>query len=128
VSFLPFGAGQFQNGQRRKGWLFLGAEALLGGVSVAAFVTNFALYGIAPHRRCTVAQPTDANGLFERCPDADIDRTDENRSTNLLRTQVVTGALFYAVAIWGVVDALRNYQSDVLISPTPGGLSVTARF
>ena len=30
VNFVPFGAGQFQNGQRRKGWLFLGAEAVLG--------------------------------------------------------------------------------------------------
>ena len=43
---------------------------------------------------------------------------------NLVRAQVVTGGLFFAVAIWGVVDALRHYQSDVLISPTPGGLTV----
>jgi hypothetical protein len=126
VNFLPFGAGQFQNGQRRKGWLFLGGEALLGGVSVAAFATNFALYGVAPYRRCNATQPIDANGLPERC--TNIDRTDENRSTDLLRTQVVTGGLFFAVAIWGVIDALRNYESDVLISPAPNGLSVTARF
>ena len=45
VNFVPFGAGQFQNGQRRKGWLFFGAEAVLGAVSVGAFATNFALYG-----------------------------------------------------------------------------------
>src|SRR4051812_152214 len=32
VNFVPFGGGQFQNGQRRKGWLFLGAEAALGAV------------------------------------------------------------------------------------------------
>jgi hypothetical protein len=128
VNFLPFGAGQFQNGQRRKGWWFFGAEAVLGGASLAAFTTNFALYGVAPHRRCTIMPPIDANGLNEACPAADIDHSDENLSTNLLRAQVVSGGLFFAVAIWGVVDALRHYDGDVLVSPTPDGLAVTARF
>jgi hypothetical protein len=128
VNFIPFGAGQFQNGQRRKGWLFFGAEVALGGASVAAFATNFALFGIAPHRRCDVMQPIDANGLPQRCPSTEIDRTDENLSTNLLRAQIITGGLFYAVAIWGVIDALRHYESDVLISPTPNGVAATARF
>ena len=128
VNFLPFGAGQFQNGQRRKGYAFLGAELALGGASVAAFATNFALFGIAPHRRCTVPQPIDANGLSQRCPDMDIDRSDENLSTNLLRAQVITGGLFFAAAIWGVVDALRHYEGEVLISPAPNGLAAQARF
>jgi hypothetical protein len=128
VNFIPFGAGQFENGQRRKGWLFLGAEVALGGASVAAFATNFALFGLAPHRRCNDTQPIDANGMLQRCPDPKIDRTDETLSTNLLRAQVVTGGLFFAVAIWGVVDALRHYEGDVLISPTPNGLTAQARF
>jgi hypothetical protein len=128
VNFIPFGAGQFQNGQRKKGWLFFGAEAALAGASVAAFATNFALYGIAPHRRCTVPQPTDANGLPRMCPAMDVDRSDEDVSTNLLRTQVITGGLFWAVAIWGVVDALRHYEGDVLISPAPSGVAATIRF
>jgi hypothetical protein len=128
VNFIPFGAGQFQNGQRRKGWLFFGAEAALGGASVAAFATNFALFGIAPHRRCNVMQRIDANGLPQPCPGGDTDHTDENLSTNLLRTQVITGGLFFAVAIWGVIDALRHYEGDVLISPTPDGLAATVRF
>jgi hypothetical protein len=125
VNFLPFGAGQFQNGQRKKGWLFFGAEAALGGASLAAFTTNFALFGVAPQRRCTSAQ---AGALPAPCPPMDIDRTDENLSKNLLRVQLVTGGLFFAVAIWGVVDALRHYESDVLVSPTPNGMAVTARF
>jgi hypothetical protein len=128
VNFLPFGAGQFQNGQRKKGWLFLGAEAVLGGASVAAFATNFALFGIEPRRRCNVVEPLDANGLPQQCPSNEIDHSDENLSRNLLRAQVVTGGLFFAVAIWGVVDALRHYDSDVLISPTPNGVAATTRF
>jgi hypothetical protein len=128
VNFVPFGAGQFQNGQRKKGWMFLGAEAALGGTSVAAFVTNFALYGVAPHRRCTVTLPGDANGSPQRCPAMNIDRSDEELSTNLLRAQVITGGLFFAVAIWGVIDALRHYESDVLITAAPNGLGAQLRF
>jgi hypothetical protein len=128
VNFIPFGAGQFQNGQRKKGWIFFGAETALGGASVAAFATNFSLFGIAPHRRCLVMTLPDANGLPQKCPSSQTDRSDENLSTNLFRVQVVTGALFYAVAIWGVVDALRHYQSDVLISPAPNGVAATVRF
>jgi hypothetical protein len=132
VSLLPFGAGQFQNGQRRKGWLFLGAEAALGGASLAAFVTNFALYGIAPHRRCLVMQPLDANGLPQRCPDNEIDRSDERLSTDILRVQLVTGGLFFAVAAWGVIDAVRHFQREVPLdgetppaAPSKGGLGLT---
>jgi hypothetical protein len=128
VNFIPFGAGQFQNGQRSKGWLFLGAEAALAATSVAAFTTNFAIFGVAPYRRCNVMQPIDAGGLPQPCPADQIDRTDENLSKNLLRTQVISGGLFFAVAIWGVVDAIRHYESDVLISPAPGGLTASARF
>jgi hypothetical protein len=128
VNFVPFGAGQFQNGQRRKGWLFLSAEAALGGASVAAFATNFALFGVAPTRRCLAMQTPDPSGLPRRCPDDQIDRTDETLSRNLMRTQVVTGALFLAVALWGVLDAVHHYEPDVLISPAPNGLSATARF
>lgn len=119
VNFIPFGAGQFQNGQRGKAWTFLGAEALLGGASLAAFVTNFALYGIAPHRRCNVAQPLDANGLPQPCPDNEIDRSDEQLSANLTRLQVASGGLFFAVAIWGVIDAIRNFQSEVQLGQEP---------
>ncbi len=128
VNFIPFGAGQFQNGERKKGWAFFSAEVALGATSLAAFTTNFALFGVAPYRRCTVAQPLDANGLPQRCPTDKIDRTDENLSTNLLRTQVISGGLFFAVAIWGVVDALRHYEPDVLVTPAPDGLAVVGRF
>jgi hypothetical protein len=126
VNFIPFGAGQFQNGERRKGWLFLGAETALGAASVGAFVTNFALFGIAPHRRCLTVQPIDPNGLAQPCPA--VDRSDEALSRNLMRTQVVTGGLFFAVALWGVFDALRHHQDEVLISPTPTGLVAAWRF
>jgi hypothetical protein len=132
LSFVPFGAGQFQNGDSRKGWLFFGTEAVLAAASVGTFVTNFALYGVSPRRRCLITPQDDGTGVPMRCPDAQIDHSDENTSRNLLRVQVSTGAMFFAVAIWGVVDAVRNFKRDVPMSlettkPAPAGSSADFR-
>jgi Tetratricopeptide repeat len=126
-NFIPFGTGQFQNGQRRKGWLFFGVEAGLGAVSIGAFATNLSLYGLHPHRRCLVAQPIDSNNLPEPCPAAEIDHSQEDTSSTLLRVQIVTGALFFAAAIWGVVDALRHYQREVPLEPGTAEAAPTFR-
>jgi hypothetical protein len=126
INFVPFGAGQFQNGQRKKGWIFLGVESGLAAISVGAFVTNFALYGLEPRRGCLVAQPTDSSGTPSPCPPGQIDYSAEHTSQWLLRTQVVSGGLFFAVALWGVVDAVRHYQRDVIVQPAPGELNLRA--
>ena len=136
LNFVPFGAGQFQNGQRRKGWLFFGVETALAAISVGALTTNFALYGANPYRKCLqMVDPTEA------CPKDQIDHSQEETSRTLLRIQVISGGLFFAAAIWGVVDALRHYQRDVLMTEptappppavqlglTPFGLSAALRF
>ena len=103
VNFIPFGAGQFQNGQRKKGWGFLLSESALGAVSVGAFATNFALYGFRPRSPCI---PQD-NGPCK------IDYTNQHRSEALTRVQVVSGGLFFAVAAWGIADAILNYKPEV---------------
>jgi hypothetical protein len=114
VNFIPFGAGQFQNQQRRKGWAFLGVEGGLAVVSVAAFATNFALYGARPVRPCldTVA-PDPMTGAPGLCPTTRVDHSGEDVSRDLTRVQVITGGLFFAVAIWGIVDALGNFRDEV---------------
>ena len=131
VNFVPFGAGQFQNGQRRKGWLFLGAEAVLAAVSVGAFVTNFgALRARAAAQAATMRQPTGS----ECPPGGIIDHSEEDTSRALLGVQVVSGGLFFAVAIWGVIDAIHHYQPEVPLPddaksvarrPLPGGPRLT---
>lgn len=40
LAFLPFGAGQFANGQSGKGWAFLAAEVALAGVSAGMYLAN----------------------------------------------------------------------------------------
>jgi hypothetical protein len=140
LNFVPFGAGQFQNGQRKKGWLFLGVEAALAAVSVGALTTNFALYGANPYRKCVAQSGTTASA--DPCPAGSaIDRSQENSSRTLLHLQLVSGGLFFAAALWGVVDAVRHYQRDVLLTEpvtpappplqvglTPYGLSAALRF
>jgi hypothetical protein len=106
VNFIPFGAGQFQNGQRKKGWAFLLSETTLGAVSVGAFATNFAVYGFRPKRTCPMDAP--------RCTDT----KDEQRSETLTTVQLVSGGLFFAVAAWGIADAILNYKPEV---PAPPG-------
>ena len=117
VNFIPFGAGQFQNGQRRKGWLFFGAEAVLGAVSVGAFATNFGLYGLAPHRRCNDR----AAAWACECPPAAIDHSQEDTSRTLLGVQVVSGGAVLRRRDLGRHRRHRNYQPEV---PLPDGAKV----
>ncbi len=123
LNFVPFGAGQFQNGQRRKGWLFFGVETALAAISVGALTANFALYGANPYRKC-LAQPPSTGA----CPPDQIDHSQEDTSRTLLRVQVISGGLFFAAAIWGVIDAVRHYQRDVLMTepaaPAPPAVQV----
>lgn len=107
VNFLPFGAGQFQNEQRTKGWFFLGAEAGLGAISLGAFVANFMIYGASPERGCG---KRDDKGV---CMPDSIDHSKEGTSRNITRVQVISGAAFFGVVLWGIVDAVRNFRAEV---------------
>jgi hypothetical protein len=108
VNFIPFGAGQFQNGQRKKGWGFLIGESALATVSVGAFATNFAIYGFRPKRGCQ-ENTTESGGPCKP------DYRDQRRSEALTTVQLVSGGLFFAVAAWGIADAILNYQPEVLV-------------
>jgi hypothetical protein len=110
VNLIPFGAGQFQNGQRNKGWAFLAVESVLGAASIAAFATNLAVYGLDPKRTCR------HEAVASACAPNDIDHTDENRSHRLTQVQVVTGAAFFAAVAWGIADAIYFYRPETLLS------------
>lgn len=91
VSFLPFGAGQFQNGQRGKGTFFAVSEATLGGISLLTFGIQWFAWGIP----------------------LDIPPEDLDLAANIQRIQVATGVLFFAAYAWSVVDALVYYRPSV---------------
>lgn len=115
VNFIPFGAGQFQNGQRGKGWGFLLGEAALAATSVGALTANFALYGFSYRLPCRTPDDPSAGGCT-------IDRSAQQRSETLIKVQVVSGALFFAAAAWGIADAILNFRPETpmaRVQPTP---------
>ncbi len=91
VNFVPFGAGQFQNGQRGKGLAFFLGEAALGSTSVALWSYQVVKYGL----RGTVP-------------------LDEVGTVNTIQVlQVGTGAAFIALTMYGIYDSLINYQYQI---------------
>jgi hypothetical protein len=126
VNFIPFGAGQFQNGHRKKGWAFFAVEGVLGAASVAAFATNLAVYGLRPQRMCQRDVGNTA------CPPEYIDHTEEDQSRRLTQVQVVTGAMFLGAVAWGILDAIYFYRPEVQLAateaPAPPPLSWKLRF
>jgi tetratricopeptide (TPR) repeat protein len=89
LNFVPFGAGQFQNHDRFKGFLLAGAQGLTLSGSVGTWLFLISKYGVnCPH---CVSQK-----------DADSVLMDQ-------RIQIGLGATFFALYFYGVVDALRHY-------------------
>ncbi len=129
VNFIPFGAGQFQNGQDGKGIAFAAVEAALGGASAGIWGYQALKYGFG--------------GAVPRGDVATVRRMQE--------VQVATGIACLGVMAWGIVDSLLNYEPKQQIDadpslipasavestslapslvplPTPGGLGVGAHW
>jgi hypothetical protein len=93
VNFMPFGAGQFQNGDTKKGIFFAGTEAAAAGTSLVIFAYLTNKYGFG--------------GQVPREDAADVRR--------LQQVSIGATVVFYGVAIVGVIDALRNYKAQAEI-------------
>jgi tetratricopeptide (TPR) repeat protein len=100
VAFLPFGAGQFQNGDPVLGWTFLVTEASL----VVATGITVPMYAYHRGRAEDVAAANDF-----RTAQLYQDRADNIRTVNLS----FVGA-FAALAITGVVQANLAYVSETV--------------
>jgi len=143
VNFVPFGAGQFQQGRTAAGAGFAIAEALLGITSVVAFFAYGSLIDTrtAPiNNRYPDAAPIVETGI-------PANREDEAKVWRALK--IGAGLGFYGVWAAGVADAIIHHQDTVVttrvekppppqpsqppgarIGPGPGtiGASVTIRF
>jgi len=92
TSFLPFGVGQFQNDQDRKGAFFFISQLVTGGASVGIFGFHVLKYGL--------------NGAVP---------LDEASGVRQLQTiQVISGGVCLALMVWGIVDAQLNFQAKKL--------------
>jgi hypothetical protein len=109
VAAIPFGVGQFQNGQRALGWTFLGAEAAL----VAASIVTVPIYTTALSRR----NEEHALGDPDRKEKAYADRAQAAYVTNL----AVLGALV-VVAGAGIAQAQLGFvesTTEQRVRPLP---------
>jgi hypothetical protein len=88
VNFVPFGAGQFQNGDRTKGLLFSTAQALTFAASAGIWVYLTSQYGY--------------NG---RVP------TEDAENVRLMQQlEIGAGIAFWSIYSWSVVDSLLHYK------------------
>lgn len=98
VALVPFGVGQFQNGDTALGWVFLGTEvaALVGAAALVPFYVdarNEALRSYA-------------------AGDSKSAESYHDREVELRTANVLVMAAFAAVAIGGVIQAQANFVPD----------------
>jgi TolA-binding protein len=101
VAFLPFGAGQLQNGDAVLGWTFLVSEAAL----VVGTGITLPLYAYARNR----ADEESASGDLDRKATVYKTRADNIQTVNLS----LAGA-FAAIAITGIVQANLAYVPETV--------------
>jgi len=89
VNFIPFGAGQFQNGDKGKGLFFSASEAVTCGASGVIFSYLVLKYGLGGQ------VPPEEAGSVRRWQQVEIG----------------AGSVCLALMAWGVVDSLMNYQA-----------------
>jgi hypothetical protein len=91
-NFVPFGYGQFRNGEPGWGVFFLTTQTITAATSISLFTWQAVTYGI-PSRYA---------------PGTDLDRIRRFQTI-----QVVTGMAFFGSYIWSVIDAFRNQPKRV---------------
>lgn len=97
VNFIPFGAGQFQNGQNRKGVFFASAQAVTGAASLAIWTFHAFKYNL--------------NGSVPRDEAAGVRR--------LQQLQIVAGGTCIILIGVGIIDSLINYKHEVPVDFDP---------
>ena len=139
VNFIPFGAGQFQQGRTGWGAAFAVSEGLMAVLSIVSYFAINSLFEIVPYRwtdRLTV----DGSGVFE----INVRQIPSSRYTERdvwTGIKYGTGIAFYALWAIGTGDAIWRHEDEVItetkvpvspatkvpsarfnIYPTPGGL------
>ncbi|KAB2901066.1 MAG: hypothetical protein F9K40_08770 [Kofleriaceae bacterium] len=95
VNFIPFGAGQFQNKQLKKGIFFATAQGVTGAVSAGIWMYLVGSYGLS----------------------GTVPNADANDVRRLQQIEIGAGAAFLGLAAWGIVDALVNYKPSIVRKP-----------
>ena len=123
VNFLPFGAGQFQQGRNQLGVVFAATEGVLALTSIIAYFA----YAAQIRERTTIVDgrigPSGTYTFTEQGIPADR-RTEATAWRNL---KYGAGGAFWLTYVIGVVDALYHHQDQVVSSsPTQAATSPAA--
>ena len=92
--YVPFGIGQFNNGDFAKGGAFLAGEFLTAGTSIGIWLYLAETYGLHS---------------------SSVPFAEAQTVHNLQGVEIATGALFFAGAIGGIVEARLHYKQRVLV-------------
>ncbi len=132
LNWLPFGAGQFQNGQAAKGGTLAGLELLTGGASLLGYLVTANLRTCQP-----LTLPSGSLGQ----PDQEIQRcgippASQGLARNMTRLKWGAALAFWALVAYGIVDAHLHWSPVVTrvvrqprvprATPEPAGASPTA--
>ena len=114
VNFVPFGAGQFQQGRNGMGIAFAATEGVMAITSIIAF---FAYDSLFEERFVNLDNVLDEDGRAS-IPVRFIptDRARQADTWQFLRLASATG--FYTVYALGVVDAVYHHEDQVVTSTT----------
>jgi tetratricopeptide (TPR) repeat protein len=116
LNFLPFGVGQFQNGDTTKGIVIAVSQVVLGAINLGAILAHNAIADDSS-RRCLVSTPTN-------CSNPPIPDSDRALLQNIDIVKYVSAGLFWGVYAYGVVDSLANYVPRIETEITPGRTAV----
>jgi hypothetical protein len=92
-NFLPFGLGQFQNGEQTKGYLFAAGQGVALSGSLGIWLYLVRTYGV-------------------NCPHC-VKLDDADSVLHLQEAQVGLGAVAIGLYIYSVIDAVRHYKAQV---------------
>ncbi len=118
-NWLPFGAGQFQNGETGKGTTIAVSQVLLGAANIAAIVVHSELATSA--RRCSYSPG---------CSDPPYSDTTRQQLKTLDIIKYASAGLFWGIYGYSVYDAHVHYvpRVETEVSPTSGAVKLSWSF
>jgi tetratricopeptide (TPR) repeat protein len=110
VNFVPFGAGQFQQGRNSLGIVFAASEGVLAVTSIISF---FAYESLFEEQTVPMDNVLDPDGQASiRVRYIPTNRRNQRDTWQLLKLSSAAG--FYTIYALGVVDALYHHEDQVI--------------
>jgi tetratricopeptide (TPR) repeat protein len=97
LNFAPFGAGQFQNGDRTKGFLVAAGQGVTGATSLGVFLYLAGTYGL----------------------EAKVPLEDAVSVRRMQQIQVGAGAAFFAIYAYSVIDGIWHFKPRAQVEVDP---------